>query len=73
MRTRKIPSVFRTAGRLLRWNRRYSARKGEAMSADISIQGCADAVREIRKRTDQGRFAYGARALIVRDLSRVPA
>lgn len=69
-RIRKIPSMFRTPGRLLRWNRRYSARKNQPLA--VTFESSVDAVRTIRKHAAEGRFAYGARALIVRDYSRVP-
>lgn len=47
-RTRQIPSMFRTAGRLYRWNRRFAHRRGEPESA-VTREQCVAAVNTMRK------------------------
>lgn len=69
MRNRSIPSMFRTGGRLLRWNRRNAARIGKRLSGLITHESCSKAVGILRERAERGHM--DARCLIVRDMSRV--
>ncbi len=70
MRNRLVPSMFRTGGRLLRFNRRQAAYKGKPLPALVTHESCSRAVAILREQAERGRL--NARALVVRDLSRVP-
>jgi hypothetical protein len=65
MRNRSIPSVFRTGGRLFRWNRRYSAQQGKPVGPLVSLESCQEAVRHVRAGCAKGGIA--ARYLCVRN------
>jgi len=65
MRTRSIPAMFRTGGRLLRWHRRDEERTGKSVNPGLTLDQARETVRAVKLVARRGHLVV--RWLSVRD------